>query len=163
MENEINQKAGANGHKSTVTIMLALASMLLFIALVFEDMGEFTDADWSNLPFGLITRYLIAMGLGGAFAGYILSGLFGRSGFLGWLFTIIGGVLVATFAGLIGSAIGLSPDLLSDGLQTRDVVAIGAGALVLPLALTGWPVLLPIWIALISTAHILARKRRKLS
>ena len=161
MENEVNQRARANGHKSTVTIMLALASMLLFLALVFEDMGELAATDWSNLPLGLITRYFIAMGLGGALAGYILSGLFGRNGLLGWFLAIIGGVIAATFAGLIGSAIGLSPDLLSDGFQTRDVVAIGAGALVLPLALTGWPILLPIWLTLVSIAHIFARKRRQ--
>ena len=160
MENKVNQIASSNGHKWTVTIVLALASMLLFISLVFEDMGELTDTDWANLPIGLITRYLIAMGLGGALAGYFLSGLFGRTGLLGWFLTMLGGVLAATFAGLLGSAIGLSPDLLSDGLQTRDIVAIGAGALVLPLALTGWPILLPIWISLLSTAHICARKRR---
>jgi hypothetical protein len=161
MENEVNQRAGSNGHKWSVPIVLALASMLLFVALVFQDMGALTDTDWSNLPFGLITRYLIAMGLGGALAGYILSGLFGRSGLLGWFSAMIGGVLVATFAGLIGSAIALAPDLLSDGLQTRDVVAIGSGAFVLPFALSGWPILLPIWIALISTAHILASKGRQ--
>jgi len=79
----------------------------------------------------------------------------------GWFSAMIGGVLVATFAGLIGSAIALAPDLLSDGLQTRDVVAIGSGAFVLPFALSGWPLLLPIWIALISTAHILASKGRQ--
>ncbi|AXI45237.1 hypothetical protein C1J03_03810 [Sulfitobacter sp. SK012] len=145
---------------SAVTIVLALSSMLLFLALVFEDLGEIADADWSNLPIGLIVRYLIAMGLGGALAGHILSGLFGRTGFLGWLLAIFGGVVTATFAGMVGSAIGLAPDLFLDGFQTRDFVAIGAGALVFPLALIGWPVLLPIWTALVSTAHILARRRR---
>lgn len=160
MENQRTENARPSGRKWVVTIVLAFASMLLFLALVFEDISELADTDWSDLPLGLITRYLIAMGLGGAFAGYFLSGLFGKNGFLGWFLAIFGGFVAATFAGLVGSAIGLSPDLLSDGFQTRDMVAIGAGLLVFPFALIGWPILLPIWIALISTAHILARKRR---
>lgn len=160
MENQRTENASPSGSNWAVTIVLACASMLLFLALVFEDISELADTDWSDLPLGLITRYLIAMGLGGALAGYFLSGLFGKNGILGWLLAIVGGVVAATFAGLVGSAIGLSPDLLSDGFQTRDMVAIGAGALVFPLALIGWPILLPIWVALIFTAHILARKRR---
>ncbi|MEP1201132.1 hypothetical protein [Tateyamaria sp.] len=107
---------------------------------------------------GLIVRYFMAMGLGGAVAGYALSNLFGRSGLLGWVLAAMGGILVATFAGLLGSAIGLLPDLLSDGFQTPDILAVSAGALVLPLALIGWPTLLPIWIGLIFLVHILAKR-----
>lgn len=139
---------------------MALASLVLFLAMIFEDIGDFAAADWSNIPVGLIVRYAVAMGLGGALAGYVLAGLFGKSGFLGWLLALVGGFLATTFAGIIGSAFGLAPDLLSDGFQASDMLAIGAGALVLPLAVIGWPVLLPVWLALVLLAHVLARKRR---
>ncbi|WP_295314252.1 hypothetical protein [Roseobacter sp.] len=161
MEHQTTDGAASKLLKRQVILTLALASMLLFLALVFEDVGELATVDWSELPLGLIVRYAVAMGIGGAIAGYILMGLFGRPGVIGWGLSMTGGILVATFAGLLGSAIGLSPDLLSDGYQTRDIVAIGAGALVLPLAVIGWPVLLPVWIVLIARAHMLARKRRQ--
>ncbi len=160
MENQTTDGTTSKLLKRQVILTLALASMLLFLALVFEDIGELAAADWSELPLGLIVRYAVAMGIGGAIAGYVLTGLFGRAGVIGWGLAMTGGVLVATFAGLLGSAIGLSPDLLSDGYQTRDIIAIGAGALVLPLAVIGWPVLLPVWIVLIARAHMLARKWR---
>lgn len=146
--------------KRVVAGVLALASLALFLAMIFEDIGEFATADWSNLPIGLIVRYAVAMGLGGALAGYILAGWFGKSGIFGWLLAFVGGFLAATFAGIIGSAFGLAPDLLSDGFQASDILAIVAGALVLPLAVIGWPVLLPIWLALVGLAHVLAGKRR---
>ncbi len=140
------------------SLLLAAASALLFLALVFEDFDQLRETDWSEQPMGLIVRYFVAMGLGGAVAGYALSNLFGRSGLLGWVLAAMGGILVATFAGLLGSAIGLLPDLVSNGFQTPDILAVSAGALVLPLALIGWPTLLPIWIGLIFLVHILAKR-----
>jgi hypothetical protein len=146
----------ATVRKPMVICVLALASLALFLALVFEDFGELAAAEWSELPLGLIARYALAMGMGGALAGYVLYGMFGKSGILGWLVAIAGGVLVATFSGILGSAIGLAPDLLTDGFQARDAVAIAAGALVLPLALLGWPILVPIWGVLVALAHVVA-------
>ena len=154
------QGARDTARKKKVAAVLALASLVLFLALVFDDIGELANADWSNLPLGLITRYAVAMALGGAVAGYALSGLFGKSGAPGWALALFAGFLVSTLSGVLGSAFGLAPDLLSDGYQTSDLLAIGAGALVLPLAMVGWPILLPIWLALVATAHVLAGKRR---
>lgn len=159
MANDKSDSGGVHGRRTVATVGLALASMLLFLAMVFDDVSELTNASWSTLPIGLIARYLIAMGLGGAIAGHFLYGLFGRSGILGWFFAIAGGVVAATFAGLVGSAIGLSPDLLSDGFQSRDIIAISAGVLVLPFALIGWPVLMPIWVILIAAIHVFAVKK----
>ena len=153
-------KTGARAPVLAECLLLALASALLFLALVFEDFGQLAETDLSELPMGLIVRYFLAMGLGGAIAGYVLSNLFGRTGLLGWILAMIGGILVATFAGLLGSAIGLLPDLVSDGFQSSDILAVVAGALVLPLALIGWPILLPIWICLILLVHFLAKRRR---
>ena len=160
MAKQFESRTDARRLKLIVSAGLAAASTLLFLALIFEDIGDLADSDWSNLPIGMIVRYIVAMGLGGAIAGYALSNLFGRPGLLGWALSLIGGVIAATFAGLLGSAIGLLPDLLSDGLQSRDIVAVGAGVLVLPLALIGWPVLLPIWAGLISLVHLLATRLR---
>ena len=97
------------------------------------------------------------MGLAGALVGYLLSGMFGKSGLKGWVLAWLGGLLVATIAGIVGSAVGLLPDLIAGGPRTGAIVAILAGALVLPLALIGWPILVLIWILLVSLAHITAR------
>ena len=153
-------RTGAREPKLITSILLAAASALLFLALVFDDIGDLAGTDWSELPLGLIVRYLLAMAVGGAIAGYALSNLFGRTGLLGWVLALIGGILVATFAGLLGSAIGLLPDLLSDGFQTPDILAVGAGVLVLPLAMLGWPILIPVWVGLIFLVHLLARRQR---
>lgn len=158
MENQAKESVGGDGRRMTVTLLLAVASLLLFFALVFEDFGQFVASDWSQLPIGLITRYAISMGLAGAVVGYLLSGMFGKRGLIGWIVAVIGGLVVSTLSGLLGSTIGLAPDLLSDGLQTTDFVAIGAGALVLPLAAIGWPFLLPLWLVLVVSAHLVARK-----
>lgn len=157
----LEQDRSGNGRRRlAVAGVLSLASLLLFLVFDFEDIGQLEGVDWSNLPVGLIARYAIAMGLGGALAGYILSGFFGRFGFFGWLLAFVGGLLVATIAGVLGSAIGLAPDLLADGIQARDLIPIGAGALVLPLAVVEWPIVVVIWVALIFTAHLIARRSR---
>lgn len=160
MENQAKESLGGDGRRLAVILLLAVASLLLFLALIFEDFGQFAAADWSQLPLGLITRYAISMGLAGAVVGYLLSGMFGKPGLPGWFLALLGGLFVSTLAGLLGSAIGLSPDLVSDGLQIGDFVAIGAGALVLPLAAIGWPFLIPLWLVLVLTAHLVARSRR---
>ena len=143
--------------KTAVVGILALASMVLFMVLVFEDVRAFQDADWHQLPLALVARYAVAMGLAGALVGYSLYGMFGKSGLKGWALALVGGFLVATIAGIVGSAVGLVPDLIADGPRTGAIIAIFAGALVLPLALIGWPLLLLIWIVLVSLAHIIAR------
>ena len=143
--------------KTAVVGILALASMVLFLVLVFEDVRAFQDANWRQLPLALVARYAVAMGLAGALVGYLLSGMFGKSGLKGWVLAWLGGLLVATIAGIVGSAVGLLPDLIAGGPRTGAIVAILAGALVLPLALIGWPILVLIWILLVSLAHITAR------
>ena len=151
---------GTRAPKLAASLLLAAASALLFLALIFDDFGHLSETDWSELPLVLIVRYFLAMGVGGAIAGYALSNLFGRTGLLGWVLALIGGILAATFAGLLGSAIGLLPDLLSDGFQSHDILAVTAGALVLPLAMIGWPVLIPIWVCLVFLVHLLAKRQR---
>lgn len=146
--------------RKAVAGMMALSSALLLLVFVVEDFGDFATFMQSNAPWGLILRYLLAMAIAGAICGYLLAGMFGRQGLGGWLLVLLGAIVTATVAGMLGSLIGLLPDLLADGWQTRDLVAVGAGALVLPLAATGWAPLLAIWVALIAATHIWAKRLR---
>jgi hypothetical protein len=140
--------------------MMALSSALLFIVFLAEDFGGLMATLQAELPWGLVLRYLVAMAAGGALCGALLSGLFGRQGLGGWLLAGLGGIVTATIAGMLGSLLGLLPDLLADGWQTRDLVAVGAGALVLPLAATGWTPLLALWAAVVGGTHIRVRRLR---
>ena len=63
-------------------------------------------------------------------------------------------------AGLLGSALGLLPDLLRDGWQMSDLVPILFGLAVLPLAFVGKPLLLVAWLGLIALTHVWARQAR---
>jgi len=146
--------------RKTVATLMALSSALLFIALVAEDMGELTGLTFATIPWGLFLRYLLGMALAGALCGAALSSLFGRPGFFGWILVFAAGIVTATIAGVLGSFFGLLPELLSDGWQSQDMVAIGAGALVLPLAAIGWTPLLAVWIALVGAAHFRAMRAR---
>jgi hypothetical protein len=146
--------------RPVVAATLAFASAFFFVVLLFEDFADLAGADLSRLPWGAVLRYVAAMALGGALAGALLAGLFGRRGWPGWLLAGLGGVVATTFAGVLGSLFGLLPDIVSDGWQRRDAVAIGSGALVLPFAAVGWPFLLVLWAALIARAHLRARRLR---
>jgi hypothetical protein len=106
--------------------------------------------------------YVAAMAIGGALAGYLLAGAFGRHGPFGWLLAMFGGTVATTFGGVAGSFLGMLPDLLTNGAQAGSVVAIGAGALVLPFALTGWPALIVLWFALVVATHVQARRHRSM-
>ncbi len=86
--------------------MMALASALLFVALLFEDFSALAAADPSQVPWSLMLRYVVSMTFGGAIAGYLLSGMFGRSGIFGWFLALAGGVFTSIFAGILGSFVG---------------------------------------------------------
>lgn len=151
----------ARSPRKIVAGMMALSSALLLFVFVVEDFGDLPTLMAAAPPWGLILRYLFAMALAGAVCGYLMAGMFGRRGLGGWLLAVLGGILIATIAGLLGSLIGLLPDLLADGFQTRDLVAIAAGALVLPLAATGWAPLLVVWLALVLGTHAWAASLRR--
>ena len=102
------------------------------------------------------------MAIAGAVVGWLLAGMFGRPGPLGWLLAALGGLLVALISGALGSAIGLLPDLLRDGWQTgADLIRIGGGALVAPFALAGQPLVALGWAVLVGITHVLAGRRRR--
>jgi len=147
--------------RRVVAGMMALTGALFFFAFLLEDVPAGSDVDWTGLPWVLILRYILAMGIGGALAGLVLAGLFGRRGVSGWILALIAGIVATLFAGLLGSAVGLLPDLLADGWRINDLIPIAFGLLVIPLSFAGQPVLPAIWLVLILATHIWARRLRR--
>ncbi len=153
-----------DGHRTArnvTTTMMALTGAIFFVVFLLEDVVGRTGIAWANLPWGLIVRYVIAMIVGGAIAGWLAAGLFGRRGVTGWLLALLGGALATTAAGMLGSAVGLVPDLLADGWDMADLIPIGYGLVVLPLAFAGAPLLILVWGVLIAATHLWARRARK--
>ncbi len=146
--------------RALVAGVMALLGAMFFAVLLGDDVENFTGTEWADLPPALILRYLLAMGLGGALAGWLLAGMFGRAGVAGWAVAAIGGVIATCCAGLFGSAVGLLPDLLTDGWQISDLIPILFGLLVLPLSMAARPFLALGWVVLIVVTHVLAKRRR---
>jgi hypothetical protein len=144
-----------------VTAMMAITGASFFAILVAEDVAGLAGDVRADLPWGLILRYLVAMAAGGAAVGALLAGWFGRRGIAGWLLALLAGVVCSCVAGLLGSAVGLLPDLLSDGWHTADAIPIAFGLLVVPLALIDQPVFLLLWLALVAATHLLALRVRR--
>lgn len=142
------------------TAMMALTGLIFFAAFVSQDLGMLPNAETGQLPWGLIIRYAIAMAGGGALAGFLLRGLFGRGTFGGWLLAGLGGILASLIAGIFGSAFGLLPDLLADGFDMADLVQAAFGVLVVPLTILEQPILLLVLLGMIVGTHIMAKSAR---
>ena len=140
--------------------MVALIGAGLFFVLLAGDLPGRESGEWDDLPTRLVVRYIVTMALGSAAAGWLLAGLFGRRGVGGWVLALAGAVATTMVAGLLGSAMGLLPDLLRDGLQSADIIPILFGLAVLPLAFVGNPLLLAGWLVLIALTHVWARQAR---
>lgn len=146
--------------RSIAAGMMALTGVFLFAAFVLEDIRIHPEVPAGELPWGLILRYAVAMALGGAFVGFALAGLFGRTGILGWPLALIGGLLATSLSGLFGSVFGLLPDLLSDGFSVSDVIQAAAGLLILPFAAGDQPWIVLAVLALIIATHVLCRRSK---
>ncbi len=136
--------------------MAALAG-LLFVFVLYNDISSFTDRDLDQLQWALICRYTLSMIVGGALAGYLLAGKFGRPGITGWVSATLWGLAASLAAGFLGSLIGMLPERLSDGFQSADLVAVAAGGLILPFAAHDWPWLLLLIPVAIGLAHLRTR------
>ena len=148
-------------HRITAALMMALLGALLFAAFVLQDIRLRPDLPAGELPWGLMIRYGLAMTLGGAIAGLLFSGLFGRSGAGGWVLTLIAGILAAAISGVLGSAVGLLPELLTDGLNTTEIVRVAAGLLILPLAIVEQPWLAIVLVLLLVITHLRCHAARR--
>lgn len=119
-----------------------------------------TADERANLSAGLIARYVIAMAIGGALAGWLFASLFGRRGVLGWVLALLGGLFATMIAGLFGSAFAMLPDLVANGFSMGDLIGIGFGLAVLPLGIASQLFLAAGWLALVIIAQIWARRIR---
>lgn len=149
--------------RRTATLMMAVIGASLFLLFLSRDLPDGLQDDWARENFGLVARYVIAMTLGGAIMGYLLAALFGRDGIVGWFLALAGGLLSTLIAGAFGSFIGLLPDLLADGWQVTDFVAIGFGFLVLPLAAAENTLSSLVWVAMVVATHMLCKFERTTS
>lgn len=140
--------------------LMAVSSALLFTVFVFEDLSDLLRTEWSDVPWGLVLRYVLSMGIAGALIGALLAGMFGRGGTVGWALSVAGGIVTATLAGLLGSFFGLLPSLLSRGTGAGDLIAILAGGLVLPFTVARWPIVGALWLLLLAITHVSIRKLR---
>jgi len=140
--------------------MMALTGAFFFSVFVSQDLRNLTDTQTGNVPWGLIVRYALAMAAGGAVAGLVFSGLFGRRGVGGWLLALIGGILAATLAGLAGSLIGDLPQSLSTGFSGDAIIRIFAGLLVVPLSITEQPIMAGVLLVMVALTHVLVKRAR---
>jgi len=143
------------------SIMMGGISTILFGTVVYNDLSALPETGYLEVPKGLIFRYFVAMALGGIFLGNLLVNLFGKAGVLGWILALGAGAIVTFGAGLIGSLIGLLPDQLSNGFQATDLIAVAAGALIVPFALSDNTWLFLFFPALIIIIHLWVKKLRK--
>lgn len=158
-------EASRSGHPASaargiVIGMMALIGCLLFIAFFMEDVLGSEALSWSNQPWPLVFRYVVAMAIGGALAGFLTTGLFGRRGILGWILAALGGLFAAFIAGLFGSLAGQVPDLLASGWSSTGMVSVAFGALIAPLAFVGQPMILVGWLVLVALTHLWVRRSR---
>jgi hypothetical protein len=142
-------------------LMMAVVGVLIFSVLLVGDMSLLPADASTAVPWGLVIRYGVAMAIGGALAGAALAGMFGRAGVGGWLLSLLAGAIASVVAGLLGSAVGLAPDLLRDGFQTGDLIAVGFGAFLAPIALIESWGHLAVWVGLIALTHLLCGKARR--
>jgi len=139
------------------------ATLALFAAL-------FALQDWASfeaLPaapatiLGRTAGYAACHGLGGAAAGWLAAGLFGRDGIAGWALAVIGGLAVTLLGGLVGGAIfGLLGASGVGAPLVEGAIRVGMGPLNVPLAVAQRPALAAIWIVAVAAAHLWRRAAR---
>lgn len=139
---------------------MAVIGASLFLLFLSRDLPAGLSDDWARQNIGLVARYVIAMTVGGAIMGYLLAPMFGRGGIGGLIASLLGGVLSTFIAGAFGSLIGLLPDLLVNGWQSSDLVAILFGFAVLPLAAAENLGSSLVWLAMVFGAHVLSKIER---
>ena len=120
-----------NGGRTVSALIWAAAVALFAVAFALQDVLT-ADAPGASAYAGTVTLGL-CHAAGGAIAGYMLAGLFGRGGASGWLLAIIGAILAVLLGGLFG---GVFAALYGAVTRTSDLatefIRIGLGAVTAP-------------------------------
>ena len=154
------RRARGAAPRRTVAAMMALVGAGLTWFLVNQDVQNFAQTSWADLPLSAVVRGLVFMAVGGALVGGLLAGLFGRSGLAGWALAAVGGVAGTVLGCLLGTLLSRVPDLLTGGPRTADLVSLAAGFLLPVLAMAAQPLLAVAWLAVIVLTHVLALRAR---
>jgi hypothetical protein len=118
-------------------------------------------ARWQAAPATILGRigvFAACHGLGGAVAGALADGLFGRAGAAGWALALLGGVAVTIAGGLLGGAVfGLLGTPGAGAPLVEGAIRVGMGPLTVPLAVAQRPALAAIWLVGIVAARLWRR------
>jgi hypothetical protein len=124
--------------------------------LVVEGRGvEMTAGLWA-----FAGRTAFGHAAGGFVAGWALAGLFGRGGLPGWALSVLGMILVTVLGGVLGTLAETLPGLLRQGGLMAEIIKIGAGAAITPLAIASLPWLGAVWVGGLAAIHLAARAAR---
>ena len=159
MTSSENNGSGPSPRRIVVQ-MMALTSALFFFVFLLEDIPHWSEEDWANVPWSLVALYIALMAAGGAICGALFSFLFGRRGIIGWVLGLLGGLITPVFAGILGSVFSRFGSFLAEGVSLPDLIAVGAGAMLLPFAVVSFPLIVVPWFGLTVMTHLWARKSR---
>ncbi len=109
-----------------------------------------------------IAHFTASQALGGALAGFLLAGLFGRGGAAGWLLSILGAILALLLGSLAGGAIFGLREILSGGQDlVLGLIRVGMGPLGILFASAQAPLLGLALVLSTAFAHLVARRLRR--
>ncbi|MEM0947426.1 MAG: hypothetical protein AAGK37_08480 [Pseudomonadota bacterium] len=147
------------GARVRSALIWALTTALFAVAFALQDVLT-AEAPTAAGFFG--TAILgVCHALGGAIAGFLLAGLFGRNGAAGWIMALVGGVAVVLLGGLFGGAFAAIYGTVTGTADlTVDLIRIGLGAVTAPLAIAEGPALALLWILSAIVAHLTCAKAR---
>ncbi|MEO1681602.1 MAG: hypothetical protein AAFU80_25955 [Pseudomonadota bacterium] len=156
-ETDEDPPAGWSGRGIAALGMSVIAGAAAFI-LLYGDRAQAPGADGLWL---FVTETLVGHLGGGFVAGWLLGGTFGRLGIAGWPLALVGGVLASLLAGLIGAAIASLPGMVGGISIGSQIVQVGVGVLVTPLAIEGAPWFGIAWLIAVLVLHVLVRRVRR--
>jgi len=135
---------------------------LAFFALAFalQDRASWPE-DAARVIGGDVALFAASQALGGAVAGFLLAGLFGRGGPFGWLLSILGAVLALLLGALAGGAVFGLRELVAGGQDlVLGLIRVGMGPLGIIFASAQAPLLAVALVLATALAHLAARRLR---
>ncbi|SFC06157.1 hypothetical protein [Tropicimonas isoalkanivorans] len=155
-----------SGHSSTgssargvVAAMMALVMALLVLTMMLEDRTD--DLSQVEGLGSFVAGQIATQAFAGAICGWLLATFFGRSGGVGWVLSVLGGLLVTLLAGALAGVLQSLPEILSEGLALTEALKVAVGLLVVIFASAGRPMVAVGWLALILLTHVLAARQRR--